>query len=169
MKFIVRDRSKRGQSLPVSTILIYSQDSRDHSGGLPPCLDHILAFTHLACSNMALLYETVPALEHTWIKCLGDLGRQRMAIEDDYVRDREVWTGVARHWYSKASNKALTTGRLYHHLAILARPNALQQLFYYAKSLCVVIPFTLAREFILTLFNPVLNIDNHQSQYTLPP
>ena len=81
-------------------------------------------------------------------------------IEDDDIRDREVWTGVARHWYSKASDKAPTTGRLYHHLAILARPNALQQLFYYSKSLCVVIPFTSARESILTLFEPVLNSDN---------
>jgi hypothetical protein len=76
---------------------------------------------------------------------------------------------VARHWYSKASDKAPTTGRLYHHLAILARPNALQQLFYYAKSLCVVVPFVSARESILTLFEPVLAADNGQGQYRLPP
>ncbi|KAL5325165.1 hypothetical protein ACEPPN_006288 [Leptodophora sp. 'Broadleaf-Isolate-01'] len=136
---------------------------------LPASLDHMLAFIYLAYSMMALLYETVPAFEDTWIECLGDLGRYRMAIEDDDIRDREVWTGVARHWYSKASDKAPTTGRLYHHLAILARPNALQQLFYYAKSLCVVIPFTSARESILTLFEPVLNSDNAHGQYRLPP
>jgi hypothetical protein len=136
---------------------------------LPASLDHMLAFIYLAYSMMALLYETVPAFEDTWIECLGDLGRYRMAIEDDDIRDREVWTGVARHWYSKASDKAPTTGRLYHHLAILARPNALQQLFYYSKSLCVVIPFTSARESILTLFDPVLNAENHQGQYRLPP
>jgi hypothetical protein len=136
---------------------------------LPASLDHMLAFIYLAYTMMALLYETVPAFEDTWIECLGDLGRYRMAIEDDDIRDREVWTGVARHWYSKASDKAPTTGRLYHHLAILARPNALQQLFYYAKSLCVVTPFTSARESILTLFDPVLNADNHQGLYRLPP
>ncbi|PVH86360.1 hypothetical protein DL98DRAFT_582931 [Cadophora sp. DSE1049] len=136
---------------------------------LPASLDHMLAFIYLAYSMMALLYETVPAFEDTWIECLGDLGRYRMAIEDDDIRDREVWTGVARHWYSKASDKAPTTGRLYHHLAILARPNALQQLFYYAKSLCVVIPFTSARESILTLFEPVLNSVNAHGQYRLPP
>jgi hypothetical protein len=117
---------------------------------------------------MALLYETVPAFEDTWIECVGDLGRYRMAIEDD-IRDSEVWTGVVRHWYSEASNKALITGRLYHHLAILARLNALQQLFYYAKSLCLVVPFTYARESILTLSEPVLNADNGQGQYRLPP
>ncbi|KAK6594612.1 telomerase-binding protein EST1A protein [Botrytis cinerea] len=136
---------------------------------LPASLDHMLAFIYLAYSMMALLYETVPAFEDTWIECLGDLGRYRMAIEDDDIRDREVWTGVARHWYSKASDKAPTTGRLYHHLAILARPNALQQLYYYAKSLCVIVPFTSARESILTLFDPVLHAENGHGQYRLPP
>lgn len=136
---------------------------------LPASLDHMLAFIYLAYSMMALLYETVPAFEDTWIECLGDLGRYRMAIEDDDIRDREVWTGVARHWYSKASDKAPTTGRLYHHLAILARPNALQQLFYYSKSLCVAIPFVSARESILTLFNPVLDADPTHGQLRLPP
>ncbi len=136
---------------------------------LPASLDHMLAFIYLAYSMMALLYETVPAFEDTWIECLGDLGRYRMAIEDDDIRDREVWTGVARHWYSNASDKAPTTGRLYHHLAILARPNALQQLFYYTKSLCVVVPFTSATESILTLFETVLNADTGHGQYRLPP
>ncbi|KAI9649245.1 hypothetical protein NHQ30_001813 [Ciborinia camelliae] len=136
---------------------------------LPASLDHMLAFIYLAYSMMALLYETVPAFEDTWIECLGDLGRYRMAIEDDDIKDREVWTGVARHWYSKASDKAPTTGRLYHHLAILARPNALQQLYYYSKSLCVAVPFASARESILTLFDPVLNAENGQGQYRLPP
>ncbi len=79
-----------------------------------------------------------------------------MAIEDDNMNDREVWTEVSRGWYAKASDKAPTTGRLYHHLAILARPNAVQQLFYYTKSLCVPIPFLSARESIMTLLDPVL-------------
>ncbi|KAI2637880.1 hypothetical protein GGS26DRAFT_588249 [Hypomontagnella submonticulosa] len=124
---------------------------------LPHSLEHMLTFIYLAYSMMALLYETVPAFEDTWIECLGDLGRYRMAIEDDDIRDREVWTSVSRHWYSKASDKAPTTGRLYHHLAILARPNPLQQLYYYTKSLCVPIPFNSARESIMTLFDPILD------------
>lgn len=136
---------------------------------LPASLDHMLAFIYLAYSMMALLYETVPAFEDTWIECLGDLGRYRMAIEDDDLRDREVWTEVARYWYSKATDKAPTTGRLYHHLAILARPNALQQLFYYSKSLCVAAPFVSARESILTLFDPVLDADATYHQLRLPP
>lgn len=124
---------------------------------LPASLEHMLTFLYLAYSIVALLYETVPAFEDTWIECLGDLGRYRMAIEDDAIRDREIWTGVSRHWYSKASDRSPTTGRLYHHLAILARPDALQQLSYYTKSLCVPIPFASARESIMTLFDPLLS------------
>jgi hypothetical protein len=64
------------------------------------------------------------------------------------------WTAVSRHWYSRAPDKAPTTGKFYHHLAILARPNALQQLYYYSKSLCEEMPFVSARESIMTLFDP---------------
>src|SRR6266487_1434765 len=117
----------------------------------------MLTFIYTAYAIMALLYKTVPVFEETWIECLGDLGRYRMAIEDDDIRDREVWTQVARQWYLKASDRSPETGRLYHHLAILARPNALQQLFYYYKALSVPQPFVAARESILTLFDPFLS------------
>lgn len=118
---------------------------------LPTSLEHMPPFIYLAYSMMALPYETVPNLEDTWIECLGDLGRYHMAIEDqdEDLRDREIWTEVSRHRYSKASDKAPTTGRLYHHLAILARPNAVKQLFYYTKSLCVG-EFKFLRDGILT-------------------
>ncbi|KAF7549093.1 hypothetical protein G7Z17_g6627 [Cylindrodendrum hubeiense] len=65
---------------------------------LPASLEHMLTFLYLAYSMMALLYETVPAFEDTWIECLGDLGRYRMAIEDDDIKDREVWTGGQYFW-----------------------------------------------------------------------
>ncbi|KAI1160979.1 hypothetical protein F5B18DRAFT_663493 [Nemania serpens] len=135
---------------------------------LPTSLEHMLTFIYLAYSMMALLYETVPAFEDTWIECLGDLGRYRMAIEDEDIRDREIWTAVSRHWYSKASDKAPTTGRLYHHLAILARPNAVQQLFYYTKSLCVPIPFGSTKDSIMSLFDPILGVAGYQHA-RLPP
>ncbi|KAJ9630950.1 hypothetical protein H2203_001478 [Taxawa tesnikishii (nom. ined.)] len=57
---------------------------------------YMLHFIYLAYSMMALLYETVPAFEDTWIECLGDLARYRMAIEEEDMRDRETWGGVAR-------------------------------------------------------------------------
>ncbi|KFY38085.1 hypothetical protein V495_06766, partial [Pseudogymnoascus sp. VKM F-4514 (FW-929)] len=124
---------------------------------LPASLDYMLAFIYLAYSMMTLLLETVPKFEDTWIECLGDLGRYRMAIEDDNVRVREVWAQVARQWYLKSANRSPEIGRLYHHLAILARPDALPQLLYYGKSLAVPTPFTAARESIMTLFEPTLN------------
>ncbi|KAK4444443.1 hypothetical protein QBC34DRAFT_184431 [Podospora aff. communis PSN243] len=136
---------------------------------LPTSLAHMLTFIYLADSMMALLYETVPGLEDMWIESLGDLNRYRMAIEDEntgdyevwtdvsrewymgrevwtdvsrrWYSDREVWTSVSRGWYSKASEKAPSMGRLYHHLAILARPNALQQVLCFTGSLYQSIPF----------------------------
>ena len=134
---------------------------------LPESLEHMLAFIYIAYSMMALLYETVPAFEDTWIECLGDLGRYRMAIEDDEPRDREVWSNVAKFWYNKASANTPNVGRLYHHLAILARPYTLKQLFLYTRSLTCVIPFECAKGSIVTLFNPILHskdpIRRHQS------
>ncbi|MCJ1433520.1 hypothetical protein MMC27_002883 [Xylographa pallens] len=123
---------------------------------LPESLDHMLAFIYIAYSMMALLYETVPTFEDTWIECLGDLGRYRMAIEDDDIRDREVWSGVARFWYAMAADKSPNVGRLYHHLAILARPYTLEQLSLYTRSLTCIIPFESAKGSIMTLFNPIL-------------
>lgn len=123
---------------------------------LPDSLEFMISFIYTAYQMMSLLYETVPAFEDTWIECLGDLGRYRMAIEDDDIRDRETWAGVARFWYSKAADRSPEVGRLYHHLAILARPNALQQLYLYSRSLISVQPFHSARDSILTLFNPIM-------------
>ena len=133
---------------------------------LPGSLDHMLAFIYIAYSMVALLYETVSTFEDTWIECLGDLGRYRMAIEDDDIRDREIWSGVARFWYSKAADKTPGVGRLYHHLAILARPYTLQQLSLYTKSLTCESPFESARGSIMTLFTPILN--GKESAYHRP-
>ncbi|KAJ4288316.1 hypothetical protein N0V88_007354 [Collariella sp. IMI 366227] len=135
---------------------------------LPQSLEHMLSFIYLAYSMIALLYETVPAFSDTWIECLGDLGRYRIAIEND-IRERKVWTSVSRCWYSKASDQSPTTGHLYHHLAILSRPNALQQLYYYSKSLCVESPFPSARDSIMTLFNTILAKAKTPPNAQLPP
>ena len=123
---------------------------------LPESLDHMLAFISIAYSTIALLYETVPTFEDTWIECLGNLSRYHMAIEDDDMRDREVWSVVARFWYDKAADKNPNVGRLYHHLAILARPYTLQQLSLYLHALTCMLPFESARGSIMTLFNPIL-------------
>lgn len=124
---------------------------------LPASLDHMLAFIYIAYSMMALLYETVTTFEDTWIECLGDLGRYRMAIEDSNTGDREIWGAVARSWYNKAADRRPGIGRLYHHLAILARPFSLSQLAYYTRSLSSVEPFDSARVSVMALFQPVLD------------
>ena len=128
---------------------------------LPASLEHMLTFIQLSYSLMTLLYETVPAFIQTWIECLGDLSRYRMAIEDVDMREREIWRNVSKNWYTKASDISPETGRLYHHLAILARPNALQQLYLYGKSLCVPSPFSSTKDSIMTLFDPIIKAKPH--------
>lgn len=80
-----------------------------------------------------------------------------MAIEDDEPKDREVWSNVARFWYNKAADKSPHVGRLYHHLAILARPYTIEQLSLYLRSLTCITPFESAKGSIMTLFDPILN------------
>ena len=123
---------------------------------LPESLDYMLAFIYTAYSMMTLLYETVPAFADTWIECLGDLGRYRMAVEDDDRRDRETWSGVSRYWYKKAWDKKPETGRLAHHLAILSPPFTFEQLSLYLRSLTSIIPFESAKTSILTVLTPVI-------------
>lgn len=121
---------------------------------LPESLDYMLNFIYLAYSMMTLLLESISAFEETWIECLGDLARYRMAVEESDMRDREVWAGVSRYWYNQDADRSPDIGRIQHHLAVLARPDILKQLFYYTKALVSVRPFPNARESIILLFNP---------------
>jgi len=132
---------------------------------LPESMDFMVNYIMIAYQMLALLFETVPTFEVVWTECLGDLARYRMAIENKDIRDREVWTGVAHYWYLKASEKQPDVGRLYHHLGILARPRALQQVYYYTKSLTCVQPFQNAKESIKTIFDPALGRTQQQPSY----
>ncbi|KAI0187947.1 hypothetical protein F4808DRAFT_70602 [Astrocystis sublimbata] len=124
-------------------------------GHLPTTREHMLTFNYLAYSMYCLHYETLPpAFEKTLMERLGDIARHRLALEDEDPEQKAVWTSVSQNWYSRLYDQNPTTGRLCHHLAILARPDALKQLFFYGKSLCVFEPFTLAHKSILTLFKP---------------
>ena len=123
---------------------------------LPESLDYMLAFIYTAYSMMTLLYETVPAFADTWVECLGDLGRYRMAVEDDDRRDRETWSSVSHYWYKKVADRNPDIGRLAHHLAILSNPFTLEQLSLYLRALTSTIPFDSANTSVLTLFDPVL-------------
>ena len=133
---------------------------------LPDSMEHMLSFIYLSYSMMALLKESVPSFVETWIECLGDLARYRMAIEDSDPRDREIWSNVARTWYNEAADKSPNVGRIQHHLAVLARPNIVEQLFYYTKALTTLVPFVNARESIMLLFDMFLkNNEALQARY----
>ena len=121
---------------------------------LPGSREHMLTFIRIAYSTLTLLYETVPGFVGTWIECLGDLSRYGWAVEDSDIR--ETWASNSRAWYSKASDRSPEAGRFYHHMAILATPDALQQLYYYNKSLCVSAPFPNAWDSIMSFLKPIL-------------
>ena len=106
-----------------------------------------------------LLFSSNPSEYHTQSSAEGlpCTDAYRMAIEDDEPKDREVWSNVARFWYNKAADKSPNVGRLYHHLAILARPYTIEQLSLYIRSLTYVTPFESAKGSTMTLFNPILN------------
>ena len=82
------------------------------------------------------------------------------------MRDRENWSNVARMWYNRAADRSPSTGRIQHHLAVLARPNIIRQLFYYSKALISVNPFINARDSIMLLFSPLLDADTNNQKYT---
>jgi hypothetical protein len=118
----------------------------------------MLAFIYLAYQMMGLMYETVPAFKDTWIECLGDLARYRMAIEGD--KDlHTLWSGVAATWYNLGSERQPSVGRLYHHLGILERPG-IRKVFLYAKSLTSVEVFPGARDSLATFCRPIVKESN---------
>jgi hypothetical protein len=97
--------------------------------------------------------KTAPAFGGTWTENLGDLGRHRKAMEDEGFQDRGIGSQVTRQWYLKASDRPPKTGLLYHHLADLTRPNALQHVFDNHKAVSNPQPFLAASESILSLFD----------------
>ena len=123
---------------------------------LPESLDHMLAFVYFAYSMMALLMESVPSFVETWIESLSDRAQHRTAIEEIDMHDSEIWSGCTKMWYKKAADKSPTVGRIQYHLAALARPNIVEQLFYYSKAILSWLPFPDAKESVLLHFNPFL-------------
>ncbi|KAF2765122.1 hypothetical protein EJ03DRAFT_331249 [Teratosphaeria nubilosa] len=120
----------------------------------PESQDHMLGFIYLSYQMMALLYETVPSFTDTWIECLGDLARYRMAIEEERELHSQ-WAGVAASWYTKAADRNPEVGRLYHHLGILERPS-LRKFACYGKSLTCKVAFPNAMDSMRTLCEPIV-------------
>jgi hypothetical protein len=131
---------------------------------LPASLGRLFTFVNPPHSLMELWSDTMPTFEDSWIECLGDLGRYRMAIEDDEIRDREVWTPVLRHRYLQTPNIAPAVGKDHHRLATMTLPHAMYQLLRHAGSIRVSTLFTSAKDSVMTLFDPVLN-----TRSSIPP
>ena len=129
---------------------------------LPGSMAYMLNFIYLSYSMITLLLESVPSIKETWIECLGDLARYRMAVEEFDKKDRELWAGVSRYWYNQVADTSPEKGCIQHHLAILARSDVLQQFFHYTKALISVRAFPNAlnnmSELITSLMDvPILN------------
>jgi hypothetical protein len=121
----------------------------------PNSQEYMLAFIYLTYQMMTLLLETIPKFTDTWIECLGDLARYRMAIEKDR-ETHSVWGGVAGRWYVKAADRHPTVGRLYHHCGILER-TSLRKFYLYGRALTSVVPFLNAKESLDTLCSSIVN------------
>ncbi|KAI2700410.1 hypothetical protein CBS147332_8021 [Penicillium roqueforti] len=125
---------------------------------LPDSMEFMLDFIYLSYSMITLLLESVPDFRKTWIECLGDLARYRMAVEEFDKKDRELWAGVSRYWYNQDADGSPENGRIQHHLAILARPDILQQFFHYTKALISVRAFPNALDSMIQLVTPLMNM-----------
>ena len=68
---------------------------------LPYTLDYMIGFICLAYQMIALLFEIIPKFADKWTEYLGDLGRLRMAMEED-DDDRETWAEVVSFWNKAA-------------------------------------------------------------------
>ena len=84
---------------------------------LSDSLEHMHALISSAYSMTTLLFENVPMSEDTWIECLGDLGRYRMALEDDESHDKETFGSISRYWYQTAKRRAVQHEDLHPYLA----------------------------------------------------
>ncbi|KAJ5449407.1 uncharacterized protein N7458_005856 [Penicillium daleae] len=117
---------------------------------LPISWDYMLDFILNAYTMLTILLENVIAFRETWLECLGDLARYRMAVEES--GDRTLWADISRYWYNKLAEFSPEVGRVHFHLGILARPDELLQLFYYTKALVSICPFPNTRESMEILF-----------------
>ncbi|KAJ5709082.1 DNA/RNA-binding domain E.t1.c1-type [Penicillium malachiteum] len=136
---------------------------------LPKSMDFLLSYIYVSYSMISLLLESVGAFKETWMECLGDLARYRMAIEESDMGERETWAGISRYWYNQDALIIPEQGRIQHHLAVLARPDGLRQLFHYTKALVSVISFENAQESIALLFKPTNNKGKEGMQRTQNP
>ncbi|KAK9475357.1 uncharacterized protein V1510DRAFT_408966 [Dipodascopsis tothii] len=100
---------------------------------LPAAYDLAVSLVYRAYAVLARQAEFLPDTLDSTLESLGDLAACRAAIEPA-TADRLVWNAVAAGWYTRCALRNPGAGRIYHNLGLLA-PDALGQLFYYAKAI----------------------------------
>jgi hypothetical protein len=115
---------------------------------------------------MTSLLESVPAFKETWVECLGDLARYRMAIEESDMRDRAL--------HSIGIIKPRTKTRILVKFSIISRYSRARILcdsFFTILSHWLAFTdsqITSAKDSILLLFNPLLDAAK-TANYRHPP
>ncbi|CAI7625990.1 unnamed protein product [Penicillium palitans] len=120
----------------------YLELLRKHRAHSLDVQEHLLNFTRLSYLMVTLLLERISPFREIWTECLGDLARYRMAVEDTDGADQRTWAEVSRFWYNHATDQCPEAGRIQNHLAVISRPDTLQQFFYYTKALIIARPFS---------------------------
>ncbi|CZR58043.1 uncharacterized protein PAC_07933 [Phialocephala subalpina] len=87
-----------------SSRLVHTRDQLDVVPVRPPQLEVVVS-TQLREYHDFFLASQHPGASPALRRLAS---KYRLEIEDDGIRDRELWTGVARHWYSNASGKTPT-------------------------------------------------------------
>jgi rRNA-processing protein FCF1 len=75
------------------------------------------------------------------------------ALGDWELSEVETWRVTARDWYAKGLAETPGTGRLHHHLGVLARPDELRTLHHLCKSLTSAHAHVATRESLLPMFD----------------
>jgi hypothetical protein len=113
-----------------------------------------LGFILIAYQMISLLLETAPGFTDTWIECLGDLARYRMAVEDEKGREmRTTAAGMSASWYAPPADRHPMVERLYHHVGVLERPS-LRKFRLYWRALMSVVPSSHGTWSLGTLCSP---------------
>jgi hypothetical protein len=85
---------------------------------LPASVESMLYFIYLAYSIMTLLLESDQGSRRTWIECLGDLAKYRMAMEDSKMIDQDDWGEVSRYWDTHSAEQCQGIGMIRHYFAL---------------------------------------------------
>lgn len=117
--------------------------------------DHMLYFTHYAYSMLTVFSESEAVYD--WSSRFDNLANHFGYIEKACIDDHIWgWNDVAKYWYNKAVDKNPNEKSLHYELDKLARPNNLQQLYYYAAFSTCVISFEGVKKHMMNLLTSIM-------------